>query len=172
MGETGREKERRPPDDGLGSPPPTGGDEEGEAPASAEDLALWIRWSEGPDAMLARIGRAGLAGAGVMPGAIAGLSGFGIQIDHSPAGEPSEVQPRIDAGRAAPAPDQVELSGYGIQIDKAPLPPSGGVGIGHVGPGHAVIGDLPVQDAGHVLGDRPVAAVGLHEDRSKRSSGR
>ncbi len=46
-----------------------------------------------------------------------------------------------------------------------PLPsPSGGVGIAVAGPDDAMVRDLPVEDAGDVLADRPVAAVGLDQD--------
>ena len=119
MGETGREKERQPSDSGHEGPPPTGGDGGGDTPASPEDIALWIRWAEGPDALLAKIGRSGLADAGVMPDAIGVLSG---QREATPL-------PSVDVGLA-----------------------------GGVGPDRAVIGDLPVEDAGDVLADRPVAA--------------
>lgn len=68
-----REGEERSPEPAAtptsGSPPP-GGDGVGDAP-SAEDLALWQSWADGPDATLARVGRGALALAGVVEPAVA-----------------------------------------------------------------------------------------------------
>jgi hypothetical protein len=147
-GRSERERERPGSGPGHGSPSRPAGDEAGDGPASAEDIRLWQAWAEGGNHVLAGIGRAALATVGAVPAGSPPAPG-------RPSDGPStrvEAAAIVGEAGAPPAPDA------------ATPPPPSGVGGGGIGLGGARVGGLSVEDGGHVLGDRPVAAVGLDQD--------
>ena len=92
-----------------------------------------------------------------------------IHPDEGPSGETCEEHTHGVCSRTNWSPGSRRRGAGWIRypplwVVHPPPPPSDGVAFGQVGPGHAVIGDLTVEDGGDVFADRPVAAVGLDED--------
>jgi hypothetical protein len=89
MGEGGREEERPSSDAGSMSPPPPAGDGGDDAPATAEELARFHAWADGPNPVMARFGRAALRTAGVD---VAAPTPPCPALPESPAGKSPESQ--------------------------------------------------------------------------------
>lgn len=126
-GRSERERERQPSDAGSMSPPPTGGNEEGDVPPSAEEVARFHAWANGPDPVKARFGRAALKLAGIDPETecATGRGDRSTPAEHPPcpaplpAPVPAGISPPPARGASAPGCSRpMEPTPRGARVDR------------------------------------------------------
>jgi hypothetical protein len=110
------EEQRPGPGPGQEGPSPPAGSEEGGAPATAEEIAQFTAWADGPDPALAHFGRAALK--------LAGVDAEDAPPVPVPAAATARGRPAAPAGPIPPGSGPILPSSPGGHPPRGPRPPA------------------------------------------------